>query len=294
IYALLEGKSVSGAYEFHVFPGAETRMDVRAVVFPRRDIKDAGFAPLTSMFWFGENTSNTFGNYRPEVHDSDGLQIKRGNGEWVWRPLSWSKQLQVAVFEDEDPAGFGLLQRDRDFAHYQDMEARYHQRPSVWVQPDGKWGKGTVQLVQLPTASEYADNVVAYWQPEGGLKKGRRYEVKYSLRWFGENDSIPPLGRCLFTRIDYQDAPYFRIFVMDFGGGELSKLPPDARVTAETWIGAGGGIKDVVVQKNNYSDSWRVTFTASTSQLDKPLELRCALAVDGRPLTETWTYTWTN
>jgi len=294
IYALLDGKSVSGAYEFQVFPGAETRMDVRAVVFARRDIKDLGFAPLTSMFWFGENTSNTFGNYRPEVHDSDGLQIKRGNGEWVWRPLSWSKQLQVAVFEDEDPAGFGLLQRDRDFAHYQDMEARYHQRPSVWVQPDGKWGKGTVQLIQLPTASEYADNVVAYWQPEGGLKKGGRHELKYSLRWFGENDSIPPLGRCLFTRIDYQDAPYFRIFVMDFGGGELSKLPPDARVTADTWIGAGGGIKDVVVQKNNYSDSWRVTFTASTSQLDKPLELRCVLAVDGRPLTETWTYTWTN
>lgn len=294
IYALLDGKSVSGAYEFHVFPGAETRMDVRAVVFPRRDIKDVGFAPLTSMFWFGENTSNTFGNYRPEVHDSDGLQIKRGNGEWVWRPLSWSKQLQVAVFEDENPAGFGLLQRDRDFAHYQDMEARYHQRPSVWVQPDGKWGKGTIQLMQLPTANEYADNVVAYWQPEGGLKKGGRHEIKYSLRWFGENDSIPPLGRCLFTRIDYQDAPYFRIFVMDFGGGELSKLPPDARVTADTWIGAGGGIKDVVVQKNNYSDSWRVTFTASTSQLDKPLELRCALAVDGRPLTETWTYTWTN
>jgi periplasmic glucans biosynthesis protein len=294
IYALLEGRSVSGAYEFHVFPGAETRIEIRAVVFPRRDIKDPGFAPLTSMFWFGENTSNTFGNYRPEVHDSDGLQIERGNGEWVWRPLSWSKQLQVAVFEDENPRGFGLLQRDRDFTHYQDMEARYHQRPSVWVRPAGKWGKGAVQLVQIPTANEYKDNVVAYWQPKGGMKKGGRYEINYSLSWFGEKDSIPPVGRCLFTRIDSQDAPYFRIFVLDFDGGELSKLPADARVTADTWIGAGGGIKDVVVQKNNYNDSWRVTFIASSDQLDKPLELRCSMTVDGRPLTETWTYTWMN
>ncbi len=294
IYALLEGKSVSGAYEFHIFPGVETRMDIRAVVFPRRDIEDPGIAPLTSMFWFGENTNNTFGDYRPEVHDSDGLQIERGNGEWVWRPLTWSKQLQVGVFDDENPRGFGLLQRDRDFTHYQDMEARYHQRPSVWVRPSGNWGKGAVHLVQLPTNNEYMDNVVAYWQPEGGMKKGQRYDINYSLRWFGESPAIPPLGRCLFTRIDFMDAPYYRMFVLDFGGGELSKLPAEALVTADTWISASGGIKDVQVQKNSYNDSWRVTFIASSDQLTKPLELRCALVLEGRPLTETWTYTWKN
>ncbi|MFZ4777391.1 MAG: glucan biosynthesis protein [Terrimicrobiaceae bacterium] len=294
IYALLEGKSVSGAYEFHIFPGAETRMDIRAVVFPRRDIEDPGLAPLTSMFWFGENTNNTFGDYRPEVHDSDGLQIERGNGEWVWRPLTWSKQLQVGVFDDENPRGFGLLQRDRDFTHYQDMEARYHQRPSVWVRPSGNWGKGSVHLVQLPTNNEYMDNVVAYWQPEGGMKKGQRYDINYSLSWFGESPAIPPIGRCLFTRIDFMDAPYYRMFVLDFAGGELSKLPAEALVTADTWISASGGIKDVMVQKNSYNDSWRVTFIASSDQLTKPLELRCTLVFDGRPLTETWTYTWKN
>ncbi|MCK9588827.1 MAG: glucan biosynthesis protein [Terrimicrobiaceae bacterium] len=294
IYALLEGKSVSGAYEFHIFPGTGTRMDIRAVLFLRRDIANPGLAPLTSMFWFGENTSNTFGDYRPEVHDSDGLQIERGNGEWVWRPLSWSKQLQVAVFADENPRGFGLVQRDRDFEHYQDMEARYHMRPSVWVRPAGSWGKGSIHLVQLPTGNEFMDNVVAYWEPEGGMKKGRRYEIQYSLDWFGETPAIPPLGRCLFTRIDFQDAPYYRMFVLDFGGGELSKLPADAKITAETWISSKSGIKDIQVQKNNYSDSWRVTFIASSDELTKPVELRCSLAIDGRPLTETWTYTWTN
>jgi glucans biosynthesis protein len=294
IYALLDGKSVAGAYEFRIFPGVETRMEIRAVLFPRRDITDPGLAPLTSMFWFGENTNNTFGDYRPEVHDSDGLQIERGNGEWIWRPLSWSKQSQVAVFEDENPRGFGLMQRDRDFTHYQDMEARYHMRPSVWVRPDGKWGKGAVHLLQLPTDNEFMDNVVAYWAPEGGMKKGQRFEISYSLTWLGESAAIPPLGRCLFTRIDFQDAPYYRMFVLDFGGGELSKLPEDAKITADTWIGPAGSIKDVLVQKNNYSDSWRVTFIASTDDLAKPLELRCQLAVDGRPLTETWTYTWRN
>lgn len=294
IYALLEGKSVAGAYEFQIFPGAETRMNVRAVLFPRRDIPDPGLAPLTSMFWFGENTNNTFGDFRPEVHDSDGLQIERSNGEWLWRPLSWSKQLQVAVFEDVNPRGFGLFQRDRDFAHYQDMEARYHQRPSVWVRPQGDWGKGAVHLIQLPTKNEFMDNVVAYWQPDGGLAKGGRHEYAWSLTWFGESPALPPLGRTLFTRIDFQEAPYYRMFVIDFAGSELTKLPAEAPVAADTWIG-GGEVKDVVVQKNSYGDSWRVSFIASSSGIGtKPVELRCTLRLDGRPLTETWTYTWKN
>ncbi|TSA35396.1 MAG: glucans biosynthesis protein [Verrucomicrobiaceae bacterium] len=293
IYALLEGKSITGAYEFQIFPGAETRMDVRAVLFPRRDIKSPGVAPLTSMFWFGENTNNTFGDFRPEVHDSDGLQIERGNGEWLWRPLSWAKQLQVSVFEDENPRGFGLLQRDRDFSHYQDMEARYHQRPCVWVRPRGAWGKGAIHLIQLPTNNEFMDNVVAYWLPEGGFQKGTRREFSYSLTWFGTSPAIPPLGRCEFTRVDFQDAPYYRMFVLDFSGAELSKLSWDAPVTADVSAG-GGAIKDVVVQKNNYGDSWRVSFIASSDQPAKPTELRCTLRIDGRPITETWTTTWKN
>jgi glucans biosynthesis protein len=294
LYALLDGPSISGAYEFRIWPGQETRMSVRAVLFPRRDIPGIGLAPLTSMFWFGENSSNTFGDFRPEVHDSDGLQIERGNGEWVWRPLSWSKNLQVSIFEDENPKGFGLLQRDRDFSHYQDMEARYHQRPSVWVKPAGAWGKGTVQLIQLPTNNEYMDNVVAYWQPEGGLKKGTRTDISYALHWFAENAAIPPLGRCLATRIDSQDTPYYRVIVLDFAGGELDRLPDDAPVTADVWIGDSGAISNVQVVKNSFNKSWRVSFVASANQTKKPIELRCSLRLDNRPITETWTMTWIN
>ena len=135
IYAMLEGRSVTGAYQFTVEPGVETRMHVRAVLFFREKAEHAGYAPMTSMYWFGENTSNTFGDFRPEVHDSDGLLIQRSNGEWLWHPLAWSRQLQLNVFADDHPKGYGLLQRDRDFNHYQDLEALYHKRPSLWVQP---------------------------------------------------------------------------------------------------------------------------------------------------------------
>ncbi len=292
-YALLDGPSITGAYEFRVFPGVETRMEIRAVLFPRRDIEEAGIAPLTSMYWFGENTSNTFGNFRPEVHDSDGLLFERSNGEWVWRPLAWSQQLQVAVFEDENPRGLGLLQRDRDFSHYQDMEARYHERPSAWVQPHGDWGRGAIRLIQLPTNNEYMDNIVAFWAPEGGLKEGGRYAFSYSLTWFGENGGLPPLARCISTRVDAQDAPYYRMFVLEFAGGELSNLPAGAAVVADATV-THGAIQDVVVQRNDYGGSWRASFVASSDKPNRPVELRCTLRLDGRPLSETWTYTWKN
>jgi len=292
IFALLEGASVTGAYEFQVTPGIETRMHVRAVVFPRRDIDGFGVAPLTSMYWFGENTNNTFGDFRPEVHDSDGLQIELGNGEWIWRPLAWSKRLQLALFQDENPRGFGLLQRDRDFSHYQDMEAHYHQRPSVWVRPEGHWGKGAITLLQLPTNNEYMDNVVAFWRPEGGARKGSRVEIAYTLSWFADDPAISPLGRCQATRFDSQDSPYYRLVVLDFAGGELGALPAGAPVSADAWIGANGTIADVQVRKNTETNSWRVSFVASTNQLQTPVELRCSLKLDGRLLTETWTHTW--
>lgn len=292
VFALLEGKAITGAYEFVIRPGDDVRMEVRAVLFPRRELDGLGLAPLTSMFWYGENTSNTFGDFRPEVHDSDGLQIARSNGEWLWRPLSWSKQTQVNTFADVNPRGFGLLQRDRDFTHYQDLEAKYHLRPSVWVEMVGDWGAGAVQLLQLATKHEYMDNVVAWWQPAEPVPKGERLDLRYVLRWFSDDPDLPPLGRCLATRIDYQEAPYYRRFVLEFGGGELERLKADARVQADLWMGEPGEVSDLSVQKSDYDNSWRVSFIASSDQMNQPIELRCSLRHEDQILTETWTYTW--
>lgn len=291
IYALLDGEALTGAYEFRVVPGPETKIHVRATLFPREDLADVGFAPLTSMFWFGENTSNTFGDFRPEVHDSDGLQILLSSEEWVWRPLSWAKKRQVNIFKDSNPKGFGLFQRDRDFSHYQDLEANYHQRPSMWVQPDGEWGPGEVVLMQNPASHEYADNVVAYWRPGGGLSAREKIELRYTIVAFTENAGLPPTGRCVSTRIDYQDKPNYRYIVVDFDCSSPNP-PDDADIKPDVWVDDNGILSDIQIQRIPNSKIWRVNFGVNARDDEKPVEMRCALTRDDHLITETWTYTW--
>jgi glucans biosynthesis protein len=292
LYALLDGPSVSGAYEFIVEPGEATRFDVHAVLFFRKKVSQLGIAPMSSMFWYGENTSNTFGGFRPEVHDSDGLLMQGAGDEWIWRPLSFGKKTQVNAFVADHPRGFGLLQRDRDFSHYQDLEAKYERRPSTWIEPRGDWGPGSVKLVQFPTDSEYWDNVVAFWQPARSPEAGERLDLRYTL-WWQKGDPHPPaLATTVATRVDYQDAPYFRVFALDFASEELSRLAPETPLQADLTADNGGQISKVQIQKNTNDNTWRVTFTASTETLQKPVELRCILRQDGRQLSETWTSTW--
>lgn len=303
LYALLEGRDLTGAYEFRIAPGAQTRIHVRAALFardarkpgeksPQMALRDIGLAPLTSMYWYGENTSNTFGGWRPEVHDSDGLQLLRGNGEWLWHPLAWAKQRQVNVFNDTNPRGFGLFQRDRDFSHYQDLEANYHLRPSAWVQPEGDWGAGSVVLMQNPTGDEFQDNIVAYWRPRDGLRPGRRLDFAYTLETFTEDTNLPPLGRCVSTRIDYQEKPNYRYVALTFAGGPLDSLPADFTPKADIWVDEKGILSDVQCTKIPGTNNWQVSFGVTASETGNPVEMRCALTRDGKPLTETWTYTW--
>src|SRR5262249_10112221 len=152
IYALLDSQSVTGAYEFVIRPGDQTLVDVRARLFERKRVKEVGIAPLTSMFFYGEERPRPVQDWRPEVHDSDGLLIQSGTGEWIWRPLVNADRLILSYFDVENPRGFGLLQRDRDFRHYEDLEARYDMRPSTWITPFGNWGPGLIKLVEIPTS----------------------------------------------------------------------------------------------------------------------------------------------
>lgn len=155
IYALLESKSVVGVYRFDLTPGADTVLDVEVRLFARADIQKLGVAPLTSMFLYGENRTRFFDDFRPEVHDSDGLVMETGTRERIWRPLTNDGQLRVSSLLTEKLGGFGLAQRDRDFNSYLDLEAHYEKRPSLWVRPrDGDWGKGMVQLIEIPTRQE--------------------------------------------------------------------------------------------------------------------------------------------
>jgi periplasmic glucans biosynthesis protein len=290
-YALLDSLSTTGAYRFVLNPGAVTRLDVTATLYPRRDIQRLGIAPLTSMFWYGENTTRPVDDFRPEVHDSDGLAVHNGNHEWLWRPLDNHRRLQISSFVDPGPRGFGLFQRDREFANYQDLTAMFHARPSYWVEPVGEWGRGVVQLVEIPTESEFNDNIIAYWLSATPIVAGQPIDVAYRLSAHLETPDKPPLGRTEATRMGPGAAAGSRRFVLDFIGGGLEELRSDAPV--ELVVSATSGeIAFKATQRNPAVGGWRASFDFLPASKG-PTDLRCFLRLDGRRITETWLYLWT-
>ncbi len=204
IHALMDSPSIAGAFQFIVFPGRGTVVSVTAHLFPRREIAKLGLAPLTSMFFTGENDRRFFDDFRTELHDSDGLLMHTGAGEWIWRPLRNPVEQAVSAFVDRNPRGFGLMQRDRVFEHYQDLDLHYEQRPSYWIEPEGEWGEGHVELIELPTTDETNDNIVALWAPRQPLAPGREHVIRYRIASLGDVDNLHPGGRAVNT---YQAKP---------------------------------------------------------------------------------------
>jgi periplasmic glucans biosynthesis protein len=296
IYALLDSPGITGAYQFDVRPGTTTQVQVTAELYPRRQIAKLGIAPLTSMFLYGENSGNhRFDDYRPEVHDSDGLMTERGTGEWMWRPLVNPKELRVNRFMDERPRGFGLVQRDRDFNHYLDNDAHYERRPSYFVEPLGDWGKGGVELVEIPSEEEIHDNVVAFWVPEAPVQPQKPMTFSYLLSAYTGTTQWPPGGKVIathFARVvnGTTVAPGVRRVIVDFAGGDLDTLAGAQPVQAAA-SATGGEIDDVHVERLVANGVWRVSMRMKTNG-DKPIDLRCYLTLYGEALTETWTYLW--
>ena len=294
IYALLNSPSLAGAYRFVVMPGEATIVRVRAAVYCRKNPRQLGFAPLTSMFAHGENTGWSRTDFRPEVHDSDGLLMETGVGEWVWRPLINPRGVRTAMFADKSPRGFGLMQRDRQFAHYDDLEAYYHQRPSAWVEPVGDWGKGAVRLLEIQTGDEFSDNVVAFWSPEQLPPAGEPIEFEYNLHWLSDSGARPPAGYVASTRTAaVPGQPELRRFVIEFAGPYLNGQPDDPDIEAILTFGAGvHQAGRTVVQKNRFTGAWRVVFEVRADRPDAPVELRCFLRKGPHVLSETWSYLW--
>ncbi|MFO1371444.1 MAG: glucan biosynthesis protein G [Candidatus Competibacteraceae bacterium] len=295
VYALMDSQSVTGAYRFAIKPGVNTQIEVKASIFIRSKMQKFGVAPLTSMFYHGALSDRFFDDFRPQVHDSNGLLMATGNGEWIWRPLGNPLRLRISAYQDNNPRGFGLLQRDRDFDDYQDLEAHYHTRPSVWVEPQGEWGKGSVQLIEIPSTAERYDNIAAFWTPEKPVEPGQQLEYNYRLYFFLDLPNLSPGGRTLASRSGAGGAGDLqsdrRRFVIDFGGEALSKLAEDAPVAAVV-SASTGQVQNVVTHKNPHTNGWRVSFEL-LSQKDEPSELRCFLKLGNDVLTETWSYQWT-
>ena len=294
ILGLFEGPSVSGAASFTISPGASnapTLVDARVAVFARANMPHFGIAPLTSMFWYGKNTARKFNDFRPEVHDSDGLLMQTSVGEWLWRPLENDGRLRMSLLRDKQPKGFGLFQRDRSFAAYEDLEAQYQRRPSAWVRPTGDWGEGAVKLVEIETENEFMDNIVAFWEPVGGLKAGGAAEYAYQLAWFGDDPNLPPLGRCVATRTGWAGQPRAKKFVLDFMWPNVARDAEGGKVEPIV-MADHGKINGLSSEFNPHHKTWRVAFNVAADDKADAIELRATLKVAGQPQTETWTYLW--
>jgi glucans biosynthesis protein len=303
VHALLESPRATGAYTFVVTPGESTVTEVRARLFLRKGSRVAtlGVAPLTSMFLHGENQADA-SDFRPEVHDSDGLQVVTGEGEWIWRPLVnpiRPRRVLTTSFATRNPRGFGVMQRDRSFRAYEDLEARYELRPSAWVEPIGDWGTGRVELVLLPTDEEIHDNVVAYWMPDQLPAPGQPLDLRYRLSWQMSKEQKPPQSWVAQSRRGKsygQLKPGEEKFVLDFEGPVLGRLPGEAALEPVVSTSANARLLEAVAYRNEVTGGWRLTLRVQRTDMDvpedrrQPLELRAFLRHQAGAVSETWSY----
>ena len=298
IYALLDGPSVTGAYRFDAMKQDAGRviMNAHCDLFFRADISRLGIAPLTSMYWYGENERRKAADWRPEIHDNDGLALWTGKGERIWRPLVNPPQVMTNSFVDNNPKGFGLMQRDRDFANYQDDGAFYEKRPGIWVEPKSNWGAGAVQLVEIPTEDETHDNIVAYWRPDRDIKDGDRLSFDYRLYWQNSEPAYPKnIAKVVATRLGRGGIPGQnpwprdrQKFVVDFTGGPLMQMQQRFDVTPVV-SASRGKIDNAYVIKVVGTDRWRALFDLQLEG-QAPVDLRLFLRLGNRTLSETWIY----
>lgn len=305
VYALLDSPSVTGAYRFDIDVQKKgTVMDVDMEIFTRKPIERLGVAPMTSMFLKGTSQPQARDTIHPQVHDSDRLEMWRGNGEWVCRPLFNPKTLQYNAFPDENPRGFGLVQHDHDFDNYRDDVAWYNRRPSLWVEPTSDWGAGEIALVELPTVGETVDNIVSFWIPEAPVEAGQNLHFSYKLHWLPLPPVAPTLAQVEKTWSGMGNVPegwipgdkspseYARRFAVDFVGDPLDDLPNDTHVEVQVEVSRG---KLGMVQARRFEpiQGYRAIFDwVPESGSDEAVSIRLFLRAGDRPLTETWLYQW--
>lgn len=299
VHAALRSKSVTGAYRFVLHPGETTVIDVTARLFMREDVQQLGIAPLTSMFLFGAADRGNFDDFRPAVHDSDHLVLNTRGGDTFVRPLVNPARLGNSYLNAQGPVSFGLVQRERDFENYLDAQAHYERRPSLMVEPIGDWGAGSVRLLEIPSDLEGNDNIVAYWVPQAPARKGDSFEVSYRLHWglAPAGDRAPDRAHVIRTRTGkggvagVKGTTNRKKFVIDFEGGRLTGLGPEAEITPKVTV-MRGELAQAILSRIDGTDSWRLVIEAVPEGGDTSMELQAALVGYGRTLSETWLYQW--
>lgn len=297
IYARLESPSVSGAYSFELMPGSDTTMQVKSWLFAREDVEKLGVAPFTSMFLYGENSQKRHDDYRPEVHDSDGVMMLNGAGEILWRPLTNPTRLQITSLSDKSPQGFGMLQRDTDFQHYLDAEANYHLRPSLWVTPKQGFTEGKLEIVEIPTDSEVHDNIVAYWVPNAPFLAGESRYFEYEVKTVEEKPMRYGVATVVRTRQGISQLPGFetteernvRRFVVDFTVPKGMKLKPeDVNLVLDA---TNAQVEQARVYAVNGDKEIRVTFLV-VPESNAVVDMRMFLNQNETQMSEIWSYVY--
>ncbi len=301
IHALLESPSVTGAYRIRAERLTDARdihripMEVECELIARKDIRRLGIAPFSSMFWYGEHSRRQATDWRPEIHDSDGLALWTGAGERIWRPLGNPPRVTTSTFVDRDPRGFGLAQRDRDFVHYLDDGVFYERRPSVWVEPLDPWGPGAVHLLEIPTDDEVHDNIAAYWCPDEPFRAGERRRYRYRLTWLDDIPFPATLARATATWTGMGGRPGqkrpagVRKFVIDWQGPVLAGLGRQDGVEVVVTLSRGTVSNAYCHPVVDQRERWRSLFDVSADG-GEPVDMRAFMRKDGQPLTETWLY----
>lgn len=302
ICALLDGANITGAYRMRCSRPGDVLIDVESRLFQRQAINRLGIAPLTSMFWFSETNARSGQDWRPEVHDSDGLAIATGRGERIWRALDNPPRPDYSQFFDENPRGFGLLQRDRLFDHYQDSAVSFERRPSAWVEPKGDWGKGHVGLFELSTNDEIYDNINAFWVPDTSAKADQTWAFDYRLVWTDRPSFPSSLARVVTTRTGRagkpstykQQRPEARKFVIDFDGPVIAKLEPDTQLAIDVSSSSGRVFNPYVIPVGTGTRRWRAFFdwTGQAPAHDAPVVLKATLRHKKKRVSETWVYSY--
>jgi glucans biosynthesis protein len=298
IWALIDGETVTGAFRAVCAPpGAESvDMEVSIRLFTRDTVARLGIAPMTSMFWYSETNRHESTDWRPEIHDTDGLALWTGAGERLWRPLDNPKAPRVSTFVDHDPRGFGLLQRDRAFGHYEDDGVFYERRAGLWIEPKGGWGEGGVQLVEIPTDDEIHDNIVAYWTTDRPIPAGAALAYDYRLGWVAA--PVPggtPVGHVVATRLGRAGVPGRprpqggAKYAIDFEGGTLAAhRSEDGRVKPDV-TASHARIDNPYALRVVGTDRWRLVVDIYPDGRG-PVDLRAYLKDGDKPLTETWIF----
>jgi glucans biosynthesis protein len=291
VCCLMDGPSLTGAFEMDTRrQGDGTVQDIRAAIFPRRDIPRLGLAPMTSMFLYGESDARA--DWRGEVHDSDGLAILTGTGERIWYPLSDPKQPRLNAFRADHVKGFGLLQRDQTFDHYQDDMSYYDRRPSLWVEPQGDWGPGAVTLFAFPSVLETVDNIACWWASDVPTRAGERRDLAYRLSWNSHEPAASANARCinLFTGPGGvpggNPIPDATRYILDFAGDVLAGLDAGSGVSAVTDLPAAAVLMQAIRPVGGQEHRWRVTLDVKNKAVPHP-EFRLFLKRGPGALSET-------